>query len=133
MYDDLSSKQLEILLYMKREISRKGYPPTVREICVGVGLKSPSSVHAHLNTLEAKGYIRKDATKPRAIEITDFDNEVIMPKKKTVDVPIVGRVTAGVPILAVENIEDTYPIPQEDIEGHDVFMLKIQGDRKSVV
>lgn len=128
MYDDLSNKQSEILLYIKKETSNKGYPPTVREICQGVNLKSPSSVHAHLNTLEAKGYIRKDATKPRAIEIIDFDNGMIMTKKRTVDVPILGRVTAGSPILAVENIEDTYPIPQEDVDGHEVFMLKIQGE-----
>ncbi len=128
MYDNLSKKQTEILLYIKREASNKGYPPTVREICVGVNLRSPSSVHAHLNTLEKKGYIRKDATKPRAIEIINYDDGMIMVKKKTVDVPILGRVTAGAPILAVENIEDTYPIPQEEAEGDDVFMLKIQGE-----
>lgn len=128
MYDDLSKKQTEILLYIKREAANKGYPPTVREICEGVNLRSPSSVHAHLNTLEKKGYIRKDATKPRAIEIINYDDGMIMIKKKTVDVPILGRVTAGAPILAVENIEDTYPIPQEEAEGDDVFMLKIQGE-----
>lgn len=128
MYEDLSQKQIEILLFIKSEIQKKGYPPAVREICTGVGLKSTSTVHGHLEKLEQKGYIRKDPTKPRAIEILDKDDDFLLTRKKTLDVPIVGRVTAGSPILAVENIEDTYPVPLELVEGHDVFMLKVQGE-----
>lgn len=128
MYEDLSQKQIEILLYIKKEIQTKGYPPAVREICKGVDLKSTSTVHGHLETLEAKGYIRKDPTKPRAIEILDKDDDFLLIKKKTLDVPIVGKVTAGSPILAVENIEDTYPVPLELAEGHEVFLLKVQGE-----
>ncbi len=128
MYEDLSQKQIEILLYIKSQLQIKGYPPAVREICKGVNLKSTSTVHGHLEKLEAKGYIRKDPTKPRAIEILDKDDDFLFTHKKTVDIPIVGKVTAGEPILAVENIEDTYPVPLELVEGHDVFMLKIQGE-----
>ena len=128
MYEDLSQKQIEILLFIKSEIQKKGYPTAVREICVGVGLKSTSTVHGHLAKLEHKGYIRKDPTKPRAIEILDKDDDFLLAHKKTLDVPIVGRVTAGSPILAVENIEDTYPVPLELVEGHDVFILKVQGE-----
>ena len=128
MYEDLSQKQIEILLYIKSQLQIKGYPPDVREICKGVNLKSTSTVHGHLEKLEAKGYIRKDPTKPRAIEILDKDDDFLFTHKKTVDIPIVGKVTAGEPILAVENIEDTYPVPLELVEGHDVFMLKIQGE-----
>lgn len=128
MYEDLNQKQIEILLYIKNEIQRQGYPPAVREICKGVDLKSTSTVHGHLEKLEAKGYIRKDPTKPRAIEILDKEDDFLLVKKKTVDIPIVGKVTAGSPILAVENIEDTYPVPLELVEGHDVFLLKVQGE-----
>jgi len=127
MYEELTKKQTEVLNYIKRELISKGYPPTVREICEGVNLKSPSSVHAHLNSLEEKGFIRKDPTKPRAIEILGWDSN-FMQNKKTVEVPIVGRVTAGSPILAVENIDDTFPLPLEDVEGHNAFMLKISGE-----
>ncbi len=128
MYEDLNQKQVEILLYIKSEIQRQGYPPSVRDICKGVSLKSTSTVHGYLEKLEAQGYIRKDPTKPRAIEILErHDNELLI-SKKTMDVPILGKVTAGAPILAVENIEDTYPVPLELVEGHDVFMLKIQGE-----
>lgn len=128
MLEDLTQKQIEILLYIKSEVQRQGYPPAVREICKGVNLKSTSTVHGHLEKLELKGYIRKDPTKPRAIEILDKNDGFLLAPKKTVDVPIVGKVTAGSPILAVENIEDTYPVPLELVEGHDVFMLKIQGE-----
>lgn len=128
MYEDLTQKQIEILLYIKSEVQRKGYPPSVRELCKGVNLKSTSTVHSHLEKIEAKGYIRKDPTKPRAIEILDRNDDFLLVSKKTIDVPILGKVTAGAPILAVENIEDTYPVPIELVEGHDVFMLKIQGE-----
>lgn len=128
MYEDLTQKQIEILLYIKAEVQRKGYPPSVRELCKGVNLKSTSSVHNHLEKIEAKGYIRKDPAKPRAIEILDKNDDFLLISKKTMDVPILGKVTAGTPILAVENIEDTYPVPIEMVEGHDVFILKIQGE-----
>lgn len=128
MYEDLSQKQIEILLYIKSEIQRQGYPPAVRDICKGVNLKSTSTVHAHLEKLESKGYIRKDPTKPRAIEILDREDDFLLARKKTVDVPIVGQVTAGLPILAVENIEDTFPVPVEFVKDHDVFFLKVKGE-----
>ncbi len=128
MYEDLNQKQIEILLYIKNEIQRQGYPPAVREICEGVRIKSTSTVHGHLQKLESKGYIRKDPTKPRAIEILDTNDDFLLIRKRTVDIPIVGRITAGVPILAVENIEDTYPVPLEMVEGHDVFMLTVSGE-----
>lgn len=128
MYEDLNQKQIEILLYIKQEIQRQGYPPAVREICKGVNLKSTSTVHGHLEKLEKKGYIRKDPTKPRAIEILDKNDDFLLIRKRTVDIPIVGKITAGVPILAVENIEDTYPVPLDMVEGHDVFMLTVQGE-----
>lgn len=128
MYEDLSQKQVEILEFIKREIQIKGYPPAVREICVGVNLKSTSTVHSHLEKLEQKGYIRKDPTKPRAIEVLYRDDDFIFGPKKTVDIPIVGKVTAGQPILAVENIEDTFPIPVELAQKGTLFILKIQGE-----
>lgn len=128
MYEDLSQKQMEILLYIKSDLQRNGYPPSVREICKGVNLKSTSTVHGHLEKLEAKGYIRRDATKPRAIEILNQEDDFLLAHKKTVDIPVVGKVTAGSPILAVENIEDTYPIPVELVDGSDVFILKVQGE-----
>lgn len=128
MYEDLSQKQVEILEFIKKEIQMKGYPPAVREICVGVNLKSTSTVHSHLEKLEQKGYIRKDPTKPRAIEVLYRDEDFIFGPKKTVDIPIVGKVTAGQPILAVENIEDTFPIPVELAQKGTIFMLRIQGE-----
>lgn len=128
MYDDINQKQIEILLFIKNEIQRQGYPPAVREICKGVNLRSTSTVHGHLEKLEMKGYIRKDPAKPRAIEILDKNDDFLLIRKRTVDIPIVGRITAGVPILAVENIEDTYPVPLEMVEGHDVFMLSVSGE-----
>lgn len=128
MYKNLSKKQTEVLLYIKRETNNKGYPPTVREICEGVNLRSPSSVHAHLTTLELKGFIKRDPSKPRAIEVVEYENEYFMAKKKTIDVPILGQVTAGLPILAFENIEDTFPIPVGEVNDDEVFMLRIKGE-----
>lgn len=129
MYEDLNNKQNEILYYMKSQISEKGYPPSVREICEAVGLRSTSTVHAHLARLEEKGYIRRDATKPRAIEILTDDSQ-LMHKKEMINIPVIGKVTAGTPILAVENIEDTFPLPIDFIGSNNVnlFMLKIKGD-----
>lgn len=122
----LSAKQQEILDYMKECILKKGYPPAVREICEAVHLKSTSSVHAHLETLEAKGYIRKDPTKPRAIEI--LDDSFNLSRRELVNVPIVGTVTCGEPILAVENIEGYFPVPPEYLNNKETFMLKVKGD-----
>lgn len=122
----LSEKQKKILEFLKEEIRTKGYPPSVREICNAVGLKSTSTVHGYLERLEKKGFIRRDPTKPRAIEI--LDDTVFLSKKELVNVPIVGRVTAGQPILAVENIEDTFPIPVEYLKNSDVFMLSVRGE-----
>lgn len=107
-YGKISKKQLEILEYMKSEILMKGYPPSVREICEAVSLKSTSSVHSHLECLEKNGYIRKDPTKPRAIEI--IDDRFNLTRRELVNVPIIGTVTAGQPILAVENIEGYFPV-----------------------
>lgn len=127
MYPDLSMRQTKILEFIKEEIRKKGYPPAVREIGEAVGLLSSSTVHGHLQTLEDKGYIRRDPTKPRAIEILDSSANSIE-TKKAIQVPIVGRVTAGQPILAVENIEGTFPLPDDLVRQDNVFMLKVQGD-----
>ncbi|HHV46709.1 MAG TPA: transcriptional repressor LexA [Tissierellia bacterium] len=128
MYEDLNQNQIDILNFIKNQIQKKGYPPSVREICKGVDLKSTSTVHRHLEKLEIKGYIRKDPTKPRAIEILDRDVDNSFPAKKTVDIPIIGRVTAGKPIFAFEHIEDTFPVPVEMAERGSLFMLRVQGD-----
>ena len=122
----ISAKQREILEYMKSEILNKGYPPTVRDICEAVGLKSTSSVHAHLETLEKNGYIRKDPTKPRAIEI--IDDNFNLTRREVVNVPLVGRVAAGEPILANQNIETYFPIPSEYMPNKQTFMLKVKGE-----
>ena len=108
-YGKISDKQREILEYIKKEILNKGYPPTVRDICEAVHLKSTSSVHSHLETLEKNGYIRRDPTKPRAIEIVD-DN-FNLTRREVVNVPMIGQVAAGQPMLAVENIDAYFPIP----------------------
>lgn len=123
---ELSTKQREILEYMKSEVRDKGYPPSVREICEAVGLKSTSTVHGHLSRLEKKGLIRRDPTKPRAIEI--LDTRVETPHHSLVHVPIVGSISAGTPILAVENIEDTFPLPEEYVHNSDSFMLRVKGE-----
>ena len=122
----ISSKQQEILSYIKDEILSRGYPPSVREICDAVHLKSTSSVHSHLETLEKNGFIRRDPTKPRAIEI--LDDEFGLTRREMVNIPIVGRVTAGEPILAVENIENYYPMPVDMLPNADLFMLKVRGE-----
>ncbi len=125
--EDLSKKQLDILTYIKNEIYKKGYPPSVREICDAVELKSTSTVHGHLERLEKKGFIRRDPTKPRAIEVLD-SNSGISYRKEMIELPIVGKVAAGVPILAQENIEDTFPVPIEYIGNNTAFMLIVKGD-----
>lgn len=128
MYEELSTKQSNILKFIKQEINQKGYPPSVREICKAVGLKSTSTVHGHLSRLEKKGYLRRDATKPRAIEVLDSKNENIFSRKEIIEVPIIGKVTAGIPILATENIEDTFPLSVDIVNNDTVFMLSVSGE-----
>ena len=122
----ITEKQQIILEYIKEEILKKGYPPTVREICDKVGLSSPSSVHSHLNTLEKNGYIKRDSTKPRAIEIVD--DEFALTRREMGNIPIVGRVAAGEPLLAVENIENYFAIPTEFLPNKETFILKVHGE-----
>ena len=123
---NITPKQKEILEYIKNEILRRGFPPAVREICEAVDLKSTSSVHAHLETLEKNGYIRRDPTKPRAIEI--LDDSFGLTRREMVNVPIVGQVAAGEPILAQENIENYFPIPTEFMPNSQTFLLKVKGE-----
>ena len=122
----ISDKQREILEYIKQEILQRGYPPAVREICEAVNLKSTSSVHSHLETLEKNGFIRRDPTKPRAIEILDDDFNLTM--REVVNVPVIGQVAAGEPILAEQNIQDYFPVPVEYMPNAETFMLKVKGE-----
>lgn len=122
----ISAKQLEILEYIKSQILERGFPPAVREICEAVNLKSTSSVHSHLETLEKNGYIHRDPTKPRAIEILDDDFN--LNRREMVNVPIVGRVAAGEPILAQQNIEDYFPLPAELMPNKQTFLLEVKGE-----
>ena len=122
----ISKKQEEILNYIKNEILERGFPPAVREICQAVGLISTSSVHSHLESLERNGYIRRDPTKPRAIEILDESFNMI--RREMVNVPIIGTVAAGQPILAEQNIEGYFPIPTEYMPNKQSFMLKVKGE-----
>ena len=125
-YGKISDKQKEILEYIKNEILNKGYPPTVRDIGEAVHLKSTSSVHSHLETLEKNGYIRRDPTKPRAIEI--IDENFNLTRREVVNVPLVGQVAAGEPILAVQNIETYFPIPAEFMPNEESFLLRVKGE-----
>ncbi len=125
-YGKITAKQEEILEYIKNQILKKGYPPAVREICEAVHLKSTSSVHSHLETLEKNGYIRRDPTKPRAIEI--LDDTFNLTRREVVNVPILGSVAAGLPLLATENIENYFPVPSEFMPNQEVFMLHVKGD-----
>ncbi|MBR4980948.1 MAG: transcriptional repressor LexA [Lachnospiraceae bacterium] len=123
----ISSKQREILEYIKSEILSRGYPPAVREICEAVNLKSTSSVHSHLETLEKNGFIKRDPTKPRAIEICDDNFQMV--RTETASLPVIGTVAAGTPILAEENIDSYFPVPAEIIpNGEPSFVLKVKGD-----
>ncbi len=125
----LSKRQLQILDFIKEEVKKKGYPPSVREIGEAVGLASSSTVHGHLSRIEKKGYIRRDPTKPRAIEILNVDkDDSLEVEKSTAYIPIVGKVTAGLPITAVENIEDYLPIPEHLASNAQTFALVIQGE-----
>ncbi|MGN1377422.1 MAG: transcriptional repressor LexA [Dorea sp.] len=122
----ISAKQQEILEYIKSQILERGFPPSVRDICEAVHLKSTSSVHSHLETLEKNGYIRRDPTKPRAIEI--LDDTFNFNRREMVNVPIVGRVAAGEPLLAEQNIENYFPISMDYMPNNQTFMLKVRGD-----
>ena len=122
----ITAKQEEILEYIKSQILERGFPPSVRDICEAVHLKSTSSVHSHLEALEKNGYIRRDATKPRAIEIIDDNFNLV--RREVVNVPLVGTVAAGQPVLAVENIEAYFPIPAEYMPNEQSFMLRVKGD-----
>ena len=125
-FGKITPKQQEILDYIKEEILKKGYPPTVREICETVHLKSTSSVHSHLETLEKNGYIRRDPTKPRAIEVCDDSFQMI--RTEMVNLPIIGQVAAGMPILAEENVESYFPVPAELVPHGESFILNVKGD-----
>ena len=126
--EKLTDKQTQILEYIRHEILAKGYPPSIREICQAVDLKSTSSVHAQLSSLEAKGYIRRDLTKSRSIEI--IDDDFSLTKRELVNIPIVGTVSCAQPILAEQNIEDYFPVPPEYIHNtnNQTFMLRVKGD-----
>ena len=123
--DVLNARQKQILSYIKDFLHAKGYPPSVREIGEAVGLSSSSTVHGYLNKLETMGFIKRDPTKPRAIGVLD---EASWRQKKLTPVPLLGKVTAGLPITAVENIEDTFPLPTEFVGDNETFMLTVQGD-----
>ncbi len=124
-YGKITAKQQEILNYIKDEILKRGYPPAVREICEAVHLKSTSSVHSHLETLEKNGYIKRDPTKPRAIEICDDNFQMV--RTEMVSIPVIGQVAAGQPILAEENIESYFPVPAEFVPSGESFALKVKG------
>lgn len=134
MEKKLNEKQLQILDFVASEVEKKGYPPSVREICKAVGFKSTSTVHSYLGRLEKDGFIQKDPSKPRALKIVhpkkikQKNIDSIYERKELIDVPIVGKVTAGQPILAVENIDDTFPIPAQLLQNSTAFMLKVQGE-----
>lgn len=122
----ITKKQQEILEFIKEQILDRGFPPAVREICEAVHLKSTSSVHSHLETLEKNGYIRRDPTKPRAIEI--LDDTFNLTRREVVNVPLIGNVAAGEPLLAQEHIENYFPIPMEFMPNKQTFMLKVRGE-----
>lgn len=122
----ISAKQQEILEYIKNQILDHGYPPAVREICAAVNLKSTSSVHSHLATLEKNGYIRRDPTKPRAIEIVD--DEFNLTRRELRNIPIIGEVAAGQPILAEQNIAGYVPVSSDDLPSGELFVLKVRGE-----
>lgn len=122
----ISSKQAEILEYIKEQIIQKGYPPSVREICAAVHLKSTSSVHSHLETLEKNGYLRRDPTKPRAIEIVD--DEFNMTRREMTNIPVIGHVAAGQPLFAEQNIDGYFPLLSNELPAGDLFMLNVRGE-----
>ncbi|MDQ0216962.1 transcriptional repressor LexA [Peribacillus cavernae] len=125
----LSKRQQDIMGFIKEEVRKKGYPPSVREIGEAVGLASSSTVHGHLSRLESKGLIRRDPTKPRAIEVLELEETNNIPKNGVINVPLLGKVTAGLPITAIENIEEYFPLPENMApQDEQVFMLEIMGE-----
>lgn len=129
----LKDRQQQILKYMKDEIRAKGYPPTVREICSALGIKSTSTVHKDIETLVKQGYIIKDPSKPRALMVVDNDEDSAPPSyaaevSETVEIPVIGRIAAGTPILAEENVEDHFPVPARFLHGKTNFMLNVRGE-----
>ncbi|KSU85206.1 transcriptional repressor LexA [Fictibacillus enclensis] len=124
----LSRRQIDILEFIKEEVNAKGYPPSVREIGEAVGLASSSTVHGHLSRLEKKGLIRRDPTKPRAIEVLGLESDQIITKSRSVNVPIIGKVTAGSPITAIENVDEYFSLPEHVVGDDNVFMLTVEGD-----
>lgn len=128
MYEDLEKREMEILFYIKRFIDSNGYPPSIREICNGCNIKSTSTVHSNLEKLELKNYIRRGATINRAIEVIRQDDDFLSAKKKTTDIPSLGRVAAGLPILASENISDTVPMATDFVKDRNLFFLTVQGE-----
>ena len=128
MFSDLNEKEKSTLQYIANTVNEKGYPPSVREICKSVGFKSTSTAYACLNQLKDKGYIRKDSVKTRALEVIDPIERMGFAKKNTVDIPIIGKVTAGTPILAVENVDDYIPISEHWINSKEHFLLRVEGD-----
>ncbi len=138
IYTDLTSRQIDVLEYIKRVLQTKGYPPTVREICDAVGLKSPATVHAHLKTLEDKGYIRRDSSKQRALEIVGENVSSLfnaddyfspMANKEMAEVPLLGTIAAGQPLFAEEQVEDVFPLPLDFLNSNSqLFMLRVRGE-----
>jgi len=128
MPEPLTERQRQILQFIKDEIRTKGYPPSVREIGEAIGLSSSSTVHGHMTRLEEKGYIRRDPTKPRAIEVLLGPDDLPFAPREVASIPLVGRVTAGNPILAVENIDDYLPLPRSLADQEDCFLLRVVGD-----
>lgn len=132
-YPDLNKRQIEVLTYIKQALRKQGYPPTVREIGQAVGLKSPATVHGHLRALEEKGYIKRDSCKQRALEIVDgrVDEPELaeLPNKELAQVPLLGTIAAGLPLLAEEQVEDVFPLPLDFLQAnHALFMLRVQGE-----
>lgn len=132
-YPDLNKRQIEVLTYIKQALRKQGYPPTVREIGQAVGLKSPATVHGHLRALEEKGYIKRDSCKQRALEIVDgrVDEPELaeLPNKELAQVPLLGTIAAGLPLLAEEQVEDVFPLPLDFLQAnHSLFMLRVQGE-----
>ena len=129
-YVGLTNRQAAILDFIKAEIERKGYPPSVREICTAVGLSSPSTVHSHLNALEEKGYIRRDPLKPRALEVLDSSIQPNFTQNhELINIPLIGRISAGLPALAEENVEDYFPLPLDYLNSNSqLFMLRVKGE-----
>ncbi len=138
MSKKINDRQRQILDFVNLQVEKKGYPPSVREICTAVGFKSTSTVHGYLKKLEENGLIEKDPSKPRALKVLNPNRNRLYKEKSSsknyysgkelVDIPIIGKVTAGLPILAVENVEDTYPLPAEFVQSSTAFMLRVQGD-----